>query len=170
MHPEEVIDDKIRALFQKLHGDTITVKRFSKWISGQRDQAWPRIDQKRTAFIHEIKQTRERINQLANLLISDLLDQDQFSERKNTLVLHETELKQNLATVETTEYDFLNDLEDSFDFAQSAAANYQYGNYHQKRQTMKKVIESMKGIQRDVVLRLRPTFETILQWISGTKN
>ncbi|MBI2486584.1 MAG: hypothetical protein HYW01_06430 [Deltaproteobacteria bacterium] len=101
---------------------------------------------------------KDRLLKLTDAYIDGILEKETYLDKKNTLILEEKDVKENLVKLDRTEHKVIERIEKYLELANNAYLSYKMGNPSQKRELVKITTSNLTVEGKKVIIELDYSF------------
>ncbi len=159
---EELIDKSFTQVLQKLQFNAEETACFADWFKHRHAQSEQNIEAERKALKLNLELAQSRLSRLTDALVDNVIDQELFVKKKNSLISSEQELKEKLSKIETLEPEALQKTEKFLELANSAYLSYKTASFQNKRDLVKTVTSNFYVEGKSVLIKLNLPFEMVI--------
>ena len=160
---EERIDEKIAAILAPVDLHAFEVDYLELWFREVRQNH--ETTKQQTIANHRLRldQIRSRLGRLTDAYIDGSLDKVLFDERKGALILEEAGAKEKIASVESGNWDGVEELQKFLELAKHASDLYKSAIVSEKRDLVKKLTSNLTVTTENIVVEPLPAVQELMK-------
>ncbi len=158
---EELIEKQFVPLLKKFAFNERENSFFKKAIKSKYGDLEVLKESKLEILNMQLEQCRQRLSKLTDLFVDGVIDQEIFIKKKNSLVIEENKLKEEIGGIDEIQRNALTRTEKFLELVNRAYLSYQWGNGEEKRELVKFVTSNFFISGKSVLIKLNIPFEMV---------
>lgn len=164
---EELLTESFSRLLEQLRFDESENEYLERLISERRGAVESFAHTRQHALHLQLEKCRERLSKLTDALIDGTLERELFVNKKNSLILEEQRLQDELTNCSSTETDALERTGKILELANQAYLSYETGNDEEKREMVKTVVSNFFVEGKLVLIKPNLPFEVLINRVKN---
>ncbi len=164
---EELLTEGFCYLLKDLRFDERENEYLKRLINERRGVIESFAQTRRQTLHLQLEKCRERLSKLTDALIDGTLEKELFVSKKNSLILEEHRLQEELRNCGGTESDALERTVKILELANQAYLSYETGNEQEKREMVKTIVSNFFVEGKSVVIKPNLPFKVIVNRVKN---
>jgi DNA invertase Pin-like site-specific DNA recombinase len=159
---EEVIEKELLPYFERFEFSEQENHYLKKAIESKYGEL-ETLKQNRQRTLHlQLEQCRERLSKLTDFFVDGVIEQELYTQKKNSLVVEESKLRDELANSDAIQKDALMRAEQFLELLNRSYLSYKWGNKEEKREMVKIATSNFLVKGKKVLIKLNLPFEMVV--------
>lgn len=158
---EELIEKELLPLLKKLAFNEQENCYLQKAVKSKYGELEVLKENKLEILKMQLEQCRQRLSKLTDFFVDDVIDQDIFIKKKNSLVIEENKLQEEIGGFDEIQRTALTKAEQFLELVNRAYLSYKWGTEEERRELVKFVTSNFSVKEKSVLVKLNLPFEMV---------